>query len=351
MNGVADSAAYKLEGKVLDGGWRVVARVQPSQGATGGHFSVGYLVENVDGRKGFLKALDYSKAFSSTDRPISIALQELTEAINFEKYVLARCRDRKLDRIVISIADGTIVEGQGGIHTVEYLIFELADRDARAQMAIISSLDVQWRLQSLHDIATGLEQLHRSDIRHQDLKPSNVLVFERILSKLADVGRSACDGQNPPHSRYAFPGDYSYAPPDVLYRYMLSDEKMRQLSFDAYLLGSMVVFFFTGQGATTLILNEMPAVYADWQHFAGDIDDVKLHLRDAFTRMLLKFPVSIPSKCRSFLIGVVRQLCDPDPTLRGHPNEKRGTLRQFSLERYVTLFDLLEMRARVGLFA
>lgn len=351
MNGVAHSAAYKLEGKLLEGGWKVVARVEPPQGATGGHFSVGYLAENADGRKGFLKALDYSKAFGSQDKPISVALQELTEAINFEKYVLARCRDRKLDRIVISVADGTIVEGQGGIDTVEYLIFELADGDARAQMAIIDRLDVQWRLKSLHDIATGLDQLHRNDIRHQDLKPSNVLVFERILSKLADFGRSACDGQNPPHACDLFPGDYSYAPPDVLYRYMLGDEKMRQLSFDAYLLGSMVVYFFTGQGATTLILNELPPVYADWEHFDGDIGDLKLHIRDAFVRMLLKFPDSMPPKCRSLLVAAVQQLCEPDPALRGDPAERKGTLRQFSLYRYVTLFDLLETRSKLGLFA
>jgi len=349
LNGNTDSAAYKLQGKTLPGGWQVLGIVNRPQGGTGGHFSVGYLVENGDGRKGFLKALDYSAAFQSKLRPISVELQELTESINFEKYVLARCRDRRLDRVVISIADGTLVDQQAGTNTVEYLIFELADCDARAQMAIISNLDIEWRLKSLHDIATGLQQLHRNDIRHQDLKPSNVLVFERMLSKLADFGRSACDGQNPPHSCHPFPGDYTYAPPDVLYGYMLTDAKMRQLSFDAYLLGSMVFFFFTGQGATTLLLNEMPPVYADWRHFNGDVDDVKLHLRDAFVRVAMKFPTTMPTKCRTQLLETVLQVCDPDPARRGHPREKRGTLQQFSLERYVTIFDLLLMRARLGL--
>jgi hypothetical protein len=127
---------------VDNGGWRIVRRYEPPQGATGGHFSVGYLVEGLDGRKGFLKALDYSTAFLSTTLPISVALQQLAQSINFEKYVLSRCRDRKLDRIVVSIADGTLTQGQPGIDTVEYLIFELADCDARTQMSLISYLDI-----------------------------------------------------------------------------------------------------------------------------------------------------------------------------------------------------------------
>jgi hypothetical protein len=91
------TAASRLEGKTLPGGWKVVQLLEQSIDATGGHFSTGYLVQNEDGRKGFLKALDYAEAFRGISKPISVALQELTESINFEKYVLARCRDRRLD--------------------------------------------------------------------------------------------------------------------------------------------------------------------------------------------------------------------------------------------------------------
>ena len=192
---MSPSAAYRLAGRELPNGWRVLQRIEQPLGATGGHFSVGYFAQGPDGRKAFLKALDYSAAFNSKTTPISIALQQLTASINFEKYVLARCRDRRLDRVVISITDGTITDGQPGVDTVEYLVFELADCDARKQMSLIGRVDVAWRLRSLHDIATGLEQLHRNGIFHQDVKPSNVLVFERVHSKLADFGRSACEGR------------------------------------------------------------------------------------------------------------------------------------------------------------
>jgi eukaryotic-like serine/threonine-protein kinase len=343
------SAACRLEGKTLDGGWKVLQRVQQDPDATGGHFSVGYLVEHNDGRKGYLKALDYAKAFSGQSKPVSIALEELTASINFEKYVLARCRDRRLDRIVISIADGTYVDGQPGVDTVEYLIFELADGDVRKHMKVVGKLDVLWRLKALHHIATGLHQLHTNDIVHQDIKPSNILVFKGDLSKIADVGRSACRGQIPPHFSSLFAGDWTYAPPDVLYQFALPDQIMRPLSFDAYLLGSMVVYFFTSHAMTPLLLSELHPAYADWEHYAGSTDDIKLHLQDAFGRAMDAFARHVPECLRTPLVSIVRHLCEPDPTRRGHPDERPGTLNQFSLQRYRTTFDLLLKRAEAGL--
>ncbi len=343
------SAAWRLEGKILDGGWTVLQRVEQDLDATGGHFSVGYLVVHDDGRKGFLKALDYAKAFSGQHKPVSIALQELTESINFEKYVLARCRDRRLDRIVISIADGTYIDGQPGVDTVEYLIFELADGDVRKHMKVVDKLDVHWRLKTLHHISTGLNQLHSNDIFHQDIKPSNILVFTHHLSKIADVGRSACPGQSPPHLSSLFAGDWTYAPPDVLYKFALQDQTMRALSFDAYLLGSMVVYFFTSQAMTPLLLSKLHPTYADWQHYAGGTDDIKVHLQDAFGRVIDEFERHVPECLRADLVSIVRQLCEPDPMHRGHPSERRGTLNQFSLQRYRTKFDLLLKRSEAGL--
>jgi len=344
------TAAARLEGKTLPGGWKVGPLLEQAIDATGGHFSTGYLVQNEDGRRGFLKALDYADAFSGVSKPISVALQELTESINFEKYVLARCRDRRLDRIVISIADGTISDGATGIDTVEYLIFELADGDVRKHMNAAGKIDVLWRLKTLHHIATGLTQLHTNEIIHQDLKPSNVLVFSGTLSKLADFGRAACAGHTPPHHSTPFPGDWTYAPPDILYNFPLSDQLQRRLSFDAYLMGSMVVYFFTTQASTPLLLSELPSPFADWRHYAGTTDDIKLHLQDAFTRVIDTFSAHVPNNFRKELVPIAQQLCQPDPALRGHPGERRGTLNQFSLARYRTIFDLLLHRAETGLF-
>jgi hypothetical protein len=41
-----DAPAHHLAGRTLDGGWKVVSIVTRSPDATGGHFSVGYVVED-----------------------------------------------------------------------------------------------------------------------------------------------------------------------------------------------------------------------------------------------------------------------------------------------------------------
>ena len=45
-------------------------------------------------------------------------------------------------------------------------------------------------------------------------------------------------------------------------------------------------------------------------------------------------------------IGVVEQLCEPDPRLRGHP-AARPTQNHYGLDRYISQFDLLARRAAI----
>src|SRR5437016_4919145 len=167
--------AQRLLGKTIDGGWTVVTHLQPKAGATGGYFSEGYIVQSAAGGKAYLKALDYSAAMRSAD-PARI-LQGMTEAYNFERDVLSKCRNNKLDRIVTALGDGSItVDPEDPIGVVQYIIFELADGDVRSFLGTAARFDTAWVLRTLHHIATGLQQLHGQDIAHQDLKPSNVLV-------------------------------------------------------------------------------------------------------------------------------------------------------------------------------
>ena len=82
--------AQQLLGMTIPGGWTVVEHLQPKQGATGGCFSEGYIVQSAKGTKAYLKALDYSSAMSAPD-PARM-LQWLTEGYNFERDVLNKCR-------------------------------------------------------------------------------------------------------------------------------------------------------------------------------------------------------------------------------------------------------------------
>src|SRR6266849_2897633 len=69
--------AKRLLGLTLDGGWVVVKELPPLPTATGGFFSTGYLVRHDDGTEGFLKALDYSEAFTLDPSQIAPELQRI----------------------------------------------------------------------------------------------------------------------------------------------------------------------------------------------------------------------------------------------------------------------------------
>lgn len=327
----------------LPDGWKVIKVIERGKRSTGGHFSQGYVVESKAGRLGFLKALDYSGALGADDP--ARELQRMTESYNFERDVVAKCRDGHLDRVVLGLAEGTVrVDGE----PVQYLIFELADGDARAQADEAERYELVWFLRALHHVATGLFQLHREGIAHQDVKPSNVLAFEDgKISKVADLGRAAYRGHFAPHEDYTVAGDYAYAPPELLYGYADPDWPPRRLGCDTYLMGSMVVFFTVGVGMTTLIRSELREAQS-WGVWTGTYAEVLPYLRDAFERAVRIFEAAVDPKVKRELTTAVRELCDPDPRHRGHPLNRTSRGNQYSLERYVSLFNLLARKAELG---
>jgi hypothetical protein len=152
--------AEMLEGKALEGGWNVVNRLTRKPTATGGNFSTGYIVENADGRKGFLKAMDYTAAFQSANT--AAALSAMTSAYLFEKNICAKCSSHHLRRVVHAIDSSFIQTDQGNpFSKVEYLIFELAKGDIRSHLDAQQRFDLAFVLRTLHHVAVGLEQLHR----------------------------------------------------------------------------------------------------------------------------------------------------------------------------------------------
>jgi serine/threonine protein kinase len=192
--------AQSLLGLELDGDWTVVEKMARLPQATGGHFSVSYVVESSDGTKAFLKALDYSAAIQQPDVPR--ALQNMTTAFNHERDLLYKCA--AMSRVVTALADGEVRDAAWAI-PVNYLIFEWADRDSRAVVDASHQLDVAWSLRTLHHAAVGLQQLHATGIAHQDVKPSNVLIFHEAGSKLADLGRSSYRSSGGPFDKEDLP--------------------------------------------------------------------------------------------------------------------------------------------------
>jgi eukaryotic-like serine/threonine-protein kinase len=221
----------------------------------------------------------------------------------------------------------------------------LAIADARRQMDSVRELELAWIFRTLHHVVAGLQQLHGNDIAHQDVKPSNVLVFrESEGRKLADLGRAWCAGHNPPHNNYVVAGDKTYAPPELLYGFVPPDERSRRFGCDVYHLGSMVVFFFARFGMTSLLISELHPDF--WPgRWTGTYQQLLPHLQDAFAKVLMKFRDTVDTKFQAEVTEIVRQLCSPDPGFRGHPKNRSRFGNQYSLERYVAQFDRLAFQA------
>lgn len=343
------NAAKMLVGVPLPNGWQVMQPALRGPSATGGFFSSGYLVQNSDGRQGFLKAMDYSAAFQQPKHTAEI-LNSMTNSYLFERQVCEKCRDRQLRKVVHAVDAFTIqVDPNNLMSTVECLVFERADGDIRAYFDAQVSFDLAFVLRTLHHVATGLEQLHRVKIAHQDLKPSNVLVFANEgARKIGDLGRAWSEEHKAPHDDYDCAGDAGYAPPELLYKDVSADVRTRRFGCDAYHLGSLIVYMFARTHMTSLFLQH---IY--WAHrpgfWQGSYADVLPYVHTAFADGLREFEQQVHESCRADIVEMVTQLCQPDPCKRGHPQNGMSPPSQFGLERYISRLDLLAYYAETSL--
>lgn len=331
--------AHKLVGMELENGWTVVEFYKRQPLATGGFFSVGYTAKNKDGRDAFLKAIDLSEAQRSSD-PTG-ALEALTRTFNCERDLLLKCKEKNFDKVVRALDHGSVlVDGVA----VPYLVFEMADGDIRAHLDFAETLDIAWCLRMLHDVTVGLKQLHSAGIAHQDLKPSNVLVFKGLIAKLADLGRSSHNEIEVPHNALNIPGGTQYAAPELKYGFIHPDFQRRRMGADLFLLGNIVVFVFTGQTMSTLMLSHL-----DTDHLPMKINYAEAvpYLQKGFNESIDAIESEIPEPVRAEIIRMVRELCEPDLLKRGDPRAG-GSL---SLERYVNAFNVLAYKAERKLFA
>jgi hypothetical protein len=113
-----------------------------------------------------------------------------------------------------------------------------------------------------------------------------------------------------------------------------------------YQLGSLAMFMFTGVGTTAALAKEIGPQHL-WGNWTGSFPEVLPYVRDAFDRVARSFTSDTPEEFRGPLSTMFRYLCDPDPSLRGDPKDRRAN--PFSFERFVSRFDLLARRAELSL--
>ena len=359
----------RLLGKTVGSGWAVVEALYRPEGATGGAFSTGYFVER-NGVRAFLKAMDLTNALLS---PVETQLQELSrvvDTIQFEGMLLQRCAEQGLSR-VIRLIEQEVVETdtassdaiQKAAARVHVFIFELGGKDVRQNFGSATPEDARLRLAVSHDIAVAVQQLHKTGIAHQDLKPSNVLEVSDGRHKVADLGRASLIGVAGPSDKWAFPGDMTYCPPEFAYGHIPADAVNRRFAADAYLIGSMIAFMFSLQGTTTLLQQALPEhlLPPRWQRVAsanawsGSYQDALPYLEQSMYQVRSYLEPYFPEFCRSELSEAFAQLCDPSPYRRGHPKARQGASKSPGIDRYVSLFDRLSKKAavmeRIGLKA
>lgn len=339
----AQNAALHLEGVTLNGGWTVGPANKFGGDHTGGTFSVTYVATRGDGIQGFLKVLDLAQALESDD--MVDKLNSITAEFGAERDLCEMCGTKRLSRVVTAITHGEVKVPGFVIGTVPYIIFELATHDVRVALSRAEQIDVVIKLEYAHSLATGVRQLHQIGVAHQDIKPSNILVFpelaNRAIGKIADLGRAYRGDVGSPHDHLLIPGDRSYAPPEQQYRHQFDDPAIRRFAADLYQLGSLITFMFTARTMNTFVTINL-ARHHRWAFYGDTYESVVPYLDEAYENALQQIEAELPAVVASRLISIIRYLCEPDASLRGHPaarQQPEGS--NFALERTVAELDLL----------
>ena len=342
--------AELLQVLTLDSGWYVEQLLTRDATQTGGTFSTAYRLSKPDGSSAFLKAMDYEAALSAPDPAAQLKL--LIDAYVFEREIVELCGERKLSRVVRAIGSGKVLSNAvpgSPSKVVQYLIFELATGDLRQTLSSMPQFDLTWTLKCLHEIFVAAQQLHTHRIVHQDIKPSNVLGYGPEGAKLADLGRAWHPAIRAPHDEMPCAGARAYAAPELLYKGALLTEDERRYGADFYLLGSMVVFMFTGLRTTASVMACISPAHT-WKNWTGTYDQVLPYLEHGFADVLQHLRLSISNdRLWTEILDIVQQMCDPDIKRRGDKLHKATIGSRFQLHRLISKLYALHTRARLGI--
>jgi serine/threonine protein kinase len=346
-------AAQMLSGLTLDGGWVVGEKIETQLHQSGGVYSCCYEVHNGE-RKGFLKAFDYCAAEKVSKNYVE-ELKNILDAFTLEKDILKKCLENGCRNVIQILDDGSLeVPGAEKYPRVEYLILEYAERGDIRDVLHDQQVTLEWKMRSLHQMAKGLNELHKLSIAHQDVKPSNVVTVQSGRTKLTDFGSAVSISTNqeelPPHLKKPISGSWEYAPPELLYGDVDQDPMTRRIGCDLYLLGSMIAFYFTDMSMSSLIranLNDSLSWTTGSNY--GNYRNVKSYVIQAFEKALDDIGKRINSDyLREQVILILRFLCNPDPLRRGHVKSINQLGSNYSLERFVTMFDLLARKIKLN---
>ncbi len=323
------------------GRWRVVSKRVKSAEDGSGAFSSCYEVRDEEGNTGFLKAFNIHYAFVAVGRAMD-RLKELTERFTYERDLLAFCRERKMRRVVAAIDFGEY-QLEGDSFPIPYLVFEIAQGSLKT-IDFLRKPDLAWRLRTFHGTLLGVSQLHQARIAHQDIKPSNVLIFGSTYSKVSDLGSASLDGSNFEwESPDRLHTDLRYAPIELLYGHYSQDWNTRRFGADLFMLGGLLAYMVSGVSVLSGILSLVPPEQ-HWRRFGGKFEEVLPNILMAFHEVLRNVTREVPESIREEVGEVLFQLSHPVPEERGNPAPLRNRVGHYSLTRYVSILDRLSKK-------
>jgi len=331
----------KLKNLVTNSGWTIIEKVSSKQ-VSGGNHCTRYVAHSDDGRIGFLKAMDLVGAFNHARENGLDELDVLSSQIKqykFEQSILQQCKDRKMSKVIMPLDSGYIdtLVCDAPLNRVYYVIFEMAQNDLRQQFIEQSNISWVSLFRALQHTAIGVNQLHKGGIAHQDVKPSNVLFFDKEISKIGDLGRVTTTKGDSPFNRTPFTGDPRYAPLEYDYSYNIGSTSFsdRRLS-DLFMVGSLIYHMIMGTDIKSHFSNEAHLL-SPFLNSLSYSEALPFYIT-AFTTTIERFENHclgiFGPKISNELKVIVFEMCYPCSSKRGNPKHQ-NTVMRLLMERYV----------------
>lgn len=263
----------------------------------------------------------------------------MTENYTYERDLLDFCNENNMKRVVTAIDSGEYKESYELV-PVPYLVFEIAQGNLK-QIRSLKDPNLAWKLKAFHGALVGLKQLHNHKIVHQDIKPSNILIFGKDISKISDLGSATKYDNESNWNKPNHAGDLRIAPIELLYKYFSPDWNTRRLAADLFMMGGILTYMVSDSNFLSLMHSKIPDNLKHY-NFGGTFAQAVPILMKAYYETIEDIKPVVPSEIRDDLINILLELCHPVPEKRGNP-QRLSIVRHkpYSLDRYISVADRL----------
>lgn len=336
----AQRPAELLLNETVGSDWLVVELLPNSSSNNDGQYSTTYIVKR-GVEEAFMKVVDLADARQKVGDYFKES-ERITKRVNNEKEISELCSNFGMKNVVRFIEAGEYDTKAAEEPIVHFIIYERAKNDGRdiaeSFGGSMSKISISKRLTLLHNTGNALRAMHEKNVIHQDIKPSNILEFEKDGRMMFKVGDFDCaikkshlkltDELNEQLNLHA--GTYQYAPIELLYEYVTLDWDVVRKGTDYYLYGSLICYYFTGRSITEMIGSKLsPPIKWEVTSNKGKYMDLLNLIEEAFELCIDEIAevTAFDIRLQNVICQALRNLCHPNP-------EKRGEIAKFGSSNY-----------------